>query len=93
MKFRQLRRTIKRQLPYFKRSIIINKSSLIINIFYKKHLFYWGILPALEYAGWNIEKLENGQWRVFYSERGEITNLCFYSTEEEACSAFFDRIK
>jgi hypothetical protein len=92
MKFNQLRRTIKRKLPYLKRVSVINKSSIVINVFYKKKIFYLGILPALEYQGWNIEKLESGQWRVFYSERGDIKDITLYQTEEEACNAFFDKI-
>ena len=40
MKFNQLRRTIKRKLPYLKRVSVINKSSIVINVFYKKQPTY-----------------------------------------------------
>lgn len=32
-------------------------------------------------------------WKIFYSERGQRTEECFYASEEEACKAFLLRHK
>ena len=34
-----------------------------------------------------------GEWKIFYSERGSKTGEKSYSTEEEACDAFLEKMK
>ena len=41
----------------------------------------------------NLIKLENGKWEIFYGEHGQKTNPCVYDTEEEACEGLLKMIK
>ncbi|NLK94016.1 MAG: hypothetical protein GX275_02330 [Clostridiales bacterium] len=37
--------------------------------------------------------IENGKWQVYYSERGQKSNLKEYYSEEEACEELYKRLQ
>ncbi len=69
----------------------IRKKILKATGIYKKALNV-GETPFYE-ESFNLIKREDGEWEVFYGERGHKTNLEVYDTEEEASRALIQRIK
>ena len=49
-----------------------------------------GGLPNEQYV---LGEEANGQWEVYYSERGQKTGLKVYDSESNACNYFREKIK
>ena len=88
MRFKELKRILWKRHGLWRGNPLHITSSLWL--FHNGHCFYR--LRGLEYWGWNIEEIEDGSWRVFYKERYEITESLSFSSEDEACGAFLNKI-
>lgn len=59
----------------------------------KVHPKHYAIGGELKDYAINVERMHNGQYAVYYSERGEKSKLKYYSDENEAYKDLLSRIK
>ena len=49
----------------------------------------FGLAGGLPNEAYCIERLSDGKWRTYYSERGRRSGEKFFDSEDEACEDFF----
>lgn len=87
MKFRQLKRNVKqlrKLLPKRRRGRIDCGGAVYIF----SHHWIFRILPKMDWDGWIIEKCEDETWKVYYTERGDISDLDSSLSEDDACTIY-----
>ena len=82
MDFEQLKRELKLRGK--------GEDNSAINLFGKIH--FCKLLHSYYFYGFCIQEQENGQWRTYSEDRGTIRDIQYYSSEDEACSAYLKEI-
>lgn len=54
---------------------------------------YYGILGNLKDDAYIIERLSNGKYKVYYSERNEQCEVKIFENESDACKELLSRIE
>ncbi len=97
MNYRQLKKAVKdynkslsRDRRIYRRLLIDRSGICILSL---NHIFK--IYHCFQCAGYIIQELYDGRWRVYYSELGRDYEVTLYlgDNESEACEEFFRRIK
>ena len=94
MTFKELKHYLRKTNKLLrKRQRVILMDTSVLRLFHNGQLF--DILHGLalvEADLFGIRETEEGRWEVYYSERGETSNLRVFDEEETACNYFISEI-
>ncbi|MBR5385381.1 MAG: hypothetical protein IK143_05900 [Bacteroidales bacterium] len=91
MDFKQLRQAvseIRKALPWKRKPYIIGLSM----IYLFTNGYWFKKLHGLEFAGYIIEEQWDGRWKVYYAEKVEEIHVKCFTTEEEACEYYMEKL-